>query len=136
MTVDTNTARLDTGRGLNEDEMRKIAPSISAPSAPERRSERFQSIPTIEILRQSTKEGFAPVGLKQSRNCLEGRADYTKHLIRLRRIDDGNTYNVGDNVCETLLENANDGTSAYELNRFSLASKSSVAADTAEASIA
>ncbi|TCU41082.1 MULTISPECIES: DUF945 domain-containing protein [Rhizobium] len=37
------------------------------------------------------------------------------NLIRLRRINDGKVYNVGDTVCEILLKNANDGTSAYEL---------------------
>jgi len=45
----------------------------------------------------------------------EGKAEFTKHLIRLRRVDDGNTYHVGDTVCEILLKDANDGTSAYEL---------------------
>jgi hypothetical protein len=72
-------------------------------------------IPTIEILRGLIGEGFVPVGAKQSNSRTEGKAAYTKHLIRLRRIDDGKVYNVGDTVCEILLKNANDGTSAYEL---------------------
>lgn len=115
MTVYTNTARFDTGRALTEDELRKLAPSIFAKTAHESRSERFQPIPTIEILRGLTKEGFVPVGAKQSSSRTAGKADYTKHLIRVRRIDDGKSYNVGDTVCEILLKNANDGTSAYEL---------------------
>lgn len=115
MTIYTDTARFDTGRAMTEDEMRKVAPSIFAVNAHESRSERFKPIPTIEILRALTKEGFVPVGAKQSRSRIEGKADYTKHLIRMRRIDDGKTYSVGDNVCEILLKNANDGTSAYEL---------------------
>jgi len=115
MTVYTSTARFDTGRPMTEDEMRKVAPSIFATSAHESRSERFQPIPTIEILRALTAEGFVPVGAKQSGTRTEGKADFTKHLIRLRRIDDGKTYHVGDTVCEILLKNANDGTSAYEL---------------------
>ncbi|WP_225246260.1 DUF932 domain-containing protein [Agrobacterium tomkonis] len=100
---------------MTEDEMRVIAPSIFATSAHESRSERFQPIPTIEILRALTAEGFVPVGAKQSATRTEGKADFTKHLIRLRRVDDGKTYHVGDTVCEILLKNANDGTSAYEL---------------------
>ncbi|MCD2175955.1 DUF932 domain-containing protein [Rhizobium sp. C4] len=115
MTVYTQTARFDTGRAMTEDEMRRIAPSIFATVAHESRSERFQPIPTIEVLRGLTKEGFVPVGAKQSSSRIEGKADFTKHLIRLRRIDDGKVYNVGDTVCEILLKNANDGTSAYEL---------------------
>lgn len=115
MTVYTHTARFDTGRAMTEDEMRTIAPSIFATSAHESRSERFQPIPTIEILRALTAEGFVPVGAKQSATRTEGKAYFTKHLIRLRRVDDGKTYHVGDTVCEILLKNANDGTSAYEL---------------------
>lgn len=95
--------------------MRRIALSIFATAAHESRSERFQPIPTIEILRGLTKEGFVPVGAKQLMSRTEGKAEFTKHLIRLRRIDDGRVYHVGDTVCEILLETANDGTSAYEL---------------------
>lgn len=115
MTVYTNTARFDTGRALTEEELRRHAPSIFATSAHESRSERFRPIPTIEILRGLEKEGFVAVGAKQSSSRIEGKADFTKHLIRLRRIDDGKVYSVGDTVCEILLKNANDGTSAYEL---------------------
>ena len=115
MSIYTNTARFDTGRALSEDEMRRVAPSLFATAAHESRSERFQPIPTIEILRGLTKEGFVPVGVKQSASRTEGKALFTKHLIRLRRVDDGKIYNVGDTVCEILLKNANDGTSAYEL---------------------
>ncbi|NTE37634.1 DUF932 domain-containing protein [Agrobacterium tumefaciens] len=115
MTVYTSTARFDTGRALTEDELRRSAPSIFATSAHESRSERFRPIPTIEILRGLEKEGFVAVGAKQSSTRTAGKADFTKHLIRLRRIDDGKIYSVGDTVCEILLKNANDGTSAYEL---------------------
>lgn len=115
MTICTDTARFDHARAMREEEMRSIAPSIFALTAHESRSDRFQPIPTIEILRALTKEGFVPVGAKQSRTRIEGKAEFTKHLIRLRRIDDGQSYSVGDNVCEILLKNANDGTSAYEL---------------------
>ncbi|MEB2846776.1 DUF932 domain-containing protein [Rhizobiales bacterium RZME27] len=115
MTVYTETARFDTGRALTETEMRRIAPSIFAVTAHESRSERFMPIPTIEVLRGLIREGFMPVGAKQSRSRTEGKADFTKHLIRMRRVDYGKIYNVGDTVCEILLKNANDGTSAYEL---------------------
>ncbi|QWK80872.1 DUF932 domain-containing protein [Ochrobactrum sp. BTU1] len=115
MTICTHTASFDNARAMREDEMFKTAPSVFALTAHESRSHRFQPIPTIEILRALTKEGFVPVGAKQSRSRIEGKAEFTKHLIRLRRIDDGNSYSVGDNICEILLKNANDGTSAYEL---------------------
>jgi hypothetical protein len=95
--------------------MRKAAPSIFAEVAHESRSERFRAIPTIEVLRALQKEGFEPVGVKQSTARDVGRVDFTKHLIRLRRMDNVQAYRVGDTVCEMLLKNANDGTSAYDL---------------------
>lgn len=113
--VYTNTARFDTGRALTEDEMRRLAPSIFAEAPHESRSERFRAIPTIEVLRALQKEGFEPVGAKQSTSRDAGRQDFTKHLIRLRRMDNVQAYRVGDTVCEMLLKNANDGTSAYDL---------------------
>ena len=115
MTVYTNTARFDHARALTEDEMRRIAPSIFATSAHESRSERFQPIPTIEVLRGLGKEGFVPVGVKQSVARDADKVNFTKHLIRLRRLGNEDSYRVGDTVCEILLKNANDGTSAYEL---------------------
>lgn len=109
------TARFDTGRALTEDELHKLAPSIFATEAHSSRSERFAPIPTIEILRGLAKEGFVPVGAKQSVARLDDRRDFTKHLIRLRRLDNAAKYSVGDTTCEMLLKNANDGTSAYDL---------------------
>ncbi|WP_029060833.1 DUF932 domain-containing protein, partial [Labrenzia sp. DG1229] len=103
MTVYAHTARFDHGRALNEDELRRLAPSIFATEAHTSRSERFQPIPTIDILRGLMDEGFMPVGAKQSRTRDESKTNFTKHLIRLRRLDDDQKYSVGDTVCEILL---------------------------------
>lgn len=111
----TPTARFDTGRAMTDDELRSVAPSIFATTAHESRSERFRPIPTIDVLRALGREGFVPVGAKQAVARIDGRAPFTKHLIRLRKIDADQKHAVGDTVCEMLLKNANDGTSAYEL---------------------
>ena len=108
------TARFDITRGMTEDEMRKIAPSIFATEAHESRSDRFVPVSTIEVLRGLKKEGFDVVGVKQSNTRDEGKVNFTKHLIRLRRVD-GEKYKVGDTVAEMLLKNANDGTCQYQL---------------------
>lgn len=113
MSIYTNTARFDTGRALTEDEMRRMAPSIFAVDKHESRSDRFRPIPTIEVLRGLMKEGFMPVGVRQSTTRDPGKAEFTKHLIRIRKMDQ--QLAVGDTVCEMLLKNANDGTSAYDL---------------------
>jgi len=105
----------DGGRALSEDEMRRAAPSIFAARPHASRSERFRAIPTIEVLRGLEQEGFFAVGARQSGSRDASKTDYTRHLIRLRRLDDARQYRVGDAVCEIILRNANDGTSAYEL---------------------
>jgi hypothetical protein len=115
MTVYTPTARFDTGRALTETELHKLAPSIFATTAHASRSDRFAPIPTIEVLRALQSEGFHPVGAKQSVARMDDRRDFTKHLIRLRRFDNDTALRVGDTVCEILLKNANDGSSAYDL---------------------
>jgi hypothetical protein len=109
-------ARFDGGaRALSEDEMRRAAPSIFAARPHVSRSERFRAIPTIEVLRGLEQEGFVAVGARQSASRDASKTDYTRHMIRLRRLDNAQKYRVGDAVCEIILRNANDGTSAYEL---------------------
>ena len=105
-----NTAKL-----LTEDDLRRIAPSVFATDAHESRSLRFKPIPTWEVLQGLMAEGFMPVGAKQATAREPGKAPYTKHLIRLRKVDDHKKFAVGDTVCEALLRNANDGTASYEL---------------------
>lgn len=113
--VYAHTARFDHAIALGEDDMRRLAPSIFATTAHYSRSERFQPIPTIEVLRGLQREGFSVVGAKQSVARLDDRRDYTKHMVRLRRLDENTKYQVGDTVFEILLKNANDGTAAYDL---------------------
>ena len=113
--VYAQTARFDhSQRALTEDEMREKAPSIFATTAHHSRSERFAPIPTIEVVRALSREGFMPVGVKQSR-ASDDKREHTKHLIRLRRIDEVVKYTAGDTVAEILLKNANDGSAAYDL---------------------
>jgi hypothetical protein len=108
-------ARFDTGRPLTEDELYKLVPSVFATTAHESRSTRFAPIPTIEVVRGLAKEGYGVFGGKQSLTRVEGKAPFTKHLLRIRKMDSDASYAVGDTVAEMLLKNANDGTSVYDL---------------------
>jgi len=114
-TVYAQSARFDHATALSEDDMRRLAPSIFATEAHHSRSDRFRPIPTIEVLRGLQREGFSVVAAKQCITRLDDRKDFTKHMVRLRRLDDDKKYQVGDTVFETLLKNANDGSSAYDL---------------------
>jgi hypothetical protein len=114
--VYASTARFDgTARALTEDELRIAVPSIFATTAHESRSERFRPIPTIEIVRGLAQEGFSVVGAIQSSPRDVTKHDFTKHLLRIRKIDADKSYSVGDTVVEMLLKNANDGTACYDL---------------------
>jgi len=116
MTVYTNTARFDgTARALTEDELHKLAPSVFATTAHHSRSEKFMPIPTIEVVRGLAKEGFSVVGASQSLARLPDRKLFTKHLLRIRQLDETVTFKTGDTVPEMQLKNANDGTGAYDL---------------------
>jgi len=108
-------ATFNHARPITEDEMRTYAPSIFAVEKHESRSDRFQPIPTIEILRGLMAEGFMPVSCHQSRTRDVSKRDFTKHIVRMRRFDDARNIQVGDNVFEMILKNANDGTAAYDL---------------------
>jgi len=114
-TIYGKSARFDVAAPLTNDELYKLAPSIFAKEAHDSRSERFRVIPTIEVLDGLRAEGFYPVAARQSGSRAADRREYTKHMIRLRRFDKLEAYKVGDNVCEIILKNANDGTSAYDL---------------------
>jgi hypothetical protein len=110
-------ARFDANAFMTEDAIRAVAPSVFAVTKHDSRSDRFAPIPTIEILRGLAKEGFQVVGARQNTARTDDKREYTKHLLRLRRFGaDMTRYAVGDTVCEMYLQNANDGTSAYNLS--------------------
>jgi len=45
---------------------------------------RYTYIPTIEVMRGLRREGFEPFMVAQGQSRIEGKADFTKHMIRLR----------------------------------------------------
>jgi hypothetical protein len=108
----------NNGRILDEDELRKVSPSIFGDTASPERSDKFRAIPTIDVIRGLAKEGFYPVSVQEqgTRAANPQRRAWTKHLLRFRRFDDGHTaLQVGDTIAEIVLKNANDGTSVYAL---------------------
>jgi Domain of unknown function (DUF932) len=68
---------------LSEDQMRRAAPSIFAEGKHASRSERYTYIPTIDVLRGLRKEGFEPFMVAQGASRVEGKADFTKHMVRI-----------------------------------------------------
>lgn len=105
---------------LTIDQIARYAPSAMASGAHESRSERYTYIPTINIIEGMIKNGFQPFSASQSRSRIEGKTEFTKHMIRFRH-QSANGYapedllKVGDVIPEVVLINSHDGTSAYKL---------------------
>jgi len=98
--------------GISNDDLRTVCPSIFATEAHESRSARFAPIPTVSVLDGLRREGFVPMMAAQSRSRIPGKAEFTKHMIRMRHVS---LKNDAEEAFETILVNANDGTSAYQL---------------------
>ena len=97
---------------LSEDQMRAAAPSVFAEGKHASRSERYTYIPTIEVLRGLRKEGFEPFMVAQGASRIEGKAAFTKHMIRMRHAGQVQTRPEAN---EVILINSHDGASSYQL---------------------
>lgn len=103
---------LITGHALTNEQLQQYVPSIFASEAHESRSARFAPIPTIDVVEGLRREGFEPFFAQQARTRIEGKAEFTKHMIRLRH---ESLTNDAAEAFEVILINANDGTSSYQL---------------------
>jgi hypothetical protein len=107
-----NTRVLRAEVPLTEDQMRTAAPSVFAEGKHASRSERYTYIPTIEVLRGLRKEGFEPFMVAQGASRIEGKAAYTKHMIRMRHAGQVQTRPEAN---EVILINSHDGASSYQM---------------------
>ena len=107
-----NANKFQSENPISDQQLRKIAPSIFAPAAHESRSQRYAYIPTSVVLDNLRKEGFFPFFVAQSRTRVEGKADFTKHMLRLRHAsqDSGKPE-----AHEVIIINSHDGSSCYQL---------------------
>ncbi|HEY8708564.1 MAG TPA: DUF932 domain-containing protein [Burkholderiaceae bacterium] len=107
-----NTFVVRSDTPLAEDQMRRAAPSIFAQGKHASRSERYTYIPTIDVLRGLRKEGFEPFMVAQGQSRIEGKTEFTKHMIRMRH-DAQVTARPEAN--EIILINSHDGASSYQM---------------------
>lgn len=104
---------------LTNDDLRAKAPSIFAVEPWERMSARYTFIPTIDIVDRMRAEGFQPVSAMQSRTRIEGKQEFTKHMIRFRDMRNGDVpaiKELGTIYPELVLTNSHDGASAYKID--------------------
>lgn len=97
---------------LTDDQLRVIAPSIFASSPWGRMSHRYQQVPTIKVVDTLRDRGFVPTWASQSKSTIEGKGDFTKHLIRFR--SEGLLNSHSGEIPELVLVNSHDGSSAYQ----------------------
>jgi hypothetical protein len=111
-----NTFVVRSETPLAEDQMRRTAPSIFAQGKHASRSERYTYIPTIDVLRGLRKEGFEPFMVAQSKSRIEGKTEFTKHMIRMRHVGgDAGAVATRPEVNEIILINSHDGASCYQM---------------------
>lgn len=97
---------------LDEDQMRVVAPSIFAEGKHVSRSDRYTYIPTIDVLRGLRKEGFEPYAVAQGFSRIPGKAEFTKHMVRMRH---AGQVESRSEVNEIILINSHDGASSYQM---------------------
>jgi hypothetical protein len=107
-----NTHVIRSESPLAEDQMRQAAPSIFAEGKHASRSERYTYIPTIDVLRGLRKEGFEPFMVAQSKSRIEGKSEFTKHMIRMRHAAQTDAKSEAN---EIILINSHDGASSYQM---------------------
>ena len=111
-----NTRVMRGDQPLSEDQMRAAAPSIFAEGKHASRSERYTYIPTIDVLRGLRKEGFEPFMVAQGASRVEGKAEFTKHMIRMRHHRDrSGQVQTRPEANEVILINSHDGASSYQM---------------------
>lgn len=101
-------------QALTDDQIRRQAPSVFAPAADLKMSDRYAYIPTSVILDGLRAEGFEPTVANQSMVRSQNK-DFAFHMLRFRHKDSMNLAKVGDEIPELVLTNSHDGSSAYSL---------------------
>jgi hypothetical protein len=100
---------------LSNDQLFRIAPSIFASEAHESTSERYEFLPTIDVVEALRAEGFQPVQAFQARTRIADRKEFVKHTIRFQHESVG-FKEVGDSKFQILLQNSHLGSSAFQIS--------------------
>ena len=104
--------RSNTAFPLTDEQLRLAIPSLFAAEKHESRSERFTYVPTIDVLTKLRAEGFEPFSACQTRSRDDGQLAFTKHMLRLRRVDFSQSR---DEVPEVIVLNSHNGSSSYQM---------------------
>ena len=115
---------------LNNDTLRRFAPSIFAAQPLPGVSDRYSFLPTIEVVEGLRSNGWLPVKASEQRIRLSAREGFQKHVIRFQRASDIATGEQeamrfapsehrivkGEARPEVVLVNSHDRSSAYQIH--------------------
>ena len=112
-----NAVKLEArpGEALDLDFIRAHAPALFAEVPHSSRSERFAHIPTHQMIEALSKEGWAVTGVRVGGSKDADKRAFTKHMLRLRRVDQLQPRALNETLPEVVLKNGHDGTSQYHL---------------------
>lgn len=99
---------------LNDDTLRRQAPSIFAEGPMSGLSQRYAFVPTIRIVDGLRDHGWAPVVVEEQRIRKETRRGFQKHLLRFRRNEQMETLDEWN--VELVLINSHDAGCAYQVH--------------------
>ena len=113
-------------QALTKEDLFRKAPSIFAQEPWEKMSEKYRFFPTIDVVDGLMKNGFVPFSARQSNTRIEGKENFTRHVIRFRHSDMMKSFDThitgehrflksGPEIPEIILMNSHDGTSSYKL---------------------
>lgn len=112
----TSPRVLRTGSPLTLAGIQQACPAVFAAQPHASRGPRYLYVPTIEPLHALLDSGWGVYEASQQRARAADRDPYTKHMLRLRKLEHFDSTQVSrDGVPEVILINAHDGTAAYHL---------------------
>jgi hypothetical protein len=112
--VNTQSTTNFKAQALNDETLRRQAPSIFAPGPMAGVSRRYTFVPTARILSGLQEHDWVPVSVEEQRIRVEARRGFQKHLIRFRRAEQMETLDEWN--VELVLVNSHDAGCAYQLH--------------------
>jgi hypothetical protein len=104
---------------ISLDDIAARAPAVFATERHESRSERYEFIDTRSVMQGLIDNGFGVFEVRQGGSRIEGKREFTKHMLRLRYRGAGGTgalINNRDQIApEVVLTNAHDGTASWQM---------------------
>lgn len=107
------------GQPLDLDLIAARAPSVFAAEAHESRSTRYEFLDTRAVMEGLIQNGFGVFEVRQGGSRIEGKREFTKHMLRLRFMGEagqGALVRGGDSILpEVVITNAHDGTASWQM---------------------